>query len=123
MPWVAQSALDEMVALLRDVREGRLVRAGERRGVRKPSGAKKGVAPAVADQSRERSPAPSTADLPEQDAGLPDAIVAACAEFAFGEPDERERNMRMAHELFRAKKSPAEILQAIRRGADPELFV
>jgi hypothetical protein len=122
MPWVAQSALDEMVALLRDVREGRLVRAGERRGVRKPSGAKKGVAPAVADQSRERSPAPSTADLPTPP--LPDVILAVCEQYAFGDDPERERNQQLAQRMFAAHKTPNEIAEAIRRGVDPDtLFV
>lgn len=55
---------------------------------------------------------------------LPPAVVDACIFYAFDDLDERAANFRKAETLIRAGRSPKEVVQHIKQGAQiEELFI
>lgn len=55
---------------------------------------------------------------------LPDVVAEACIFYAFDDADERAANFRRAETLIRAGKSPKEVVQHIKQGAQIEgLFI
>ena len=94
MPWVPRDLYDEMLAALRASRAP--------------------VAVAVS-----AAPEPVPAEPVPAPIMLSPAVYDACVRFAFGDPNEKAANLRIAKSLMRDKVSDSEIVQAIKSGAMP----
>lgn len=107
MPFVPRALYDEMCALLRDQREGRLVRLE----------ARVGAGAAAADQTPERRgpSAPSAAAL---SAALPADVLQVCEEYSFGDREEFTANAARARKLLAAHRPVRDVVAAIRQGAN-----
>jgi hypothetical protein len=95
MPWVPRDLYDVMLAALRDRRAPCVVPA--------PAGA-----------------VPDEAALPvPQSVTLSPTVYDACVRFAFGDPNEKSANLRLAKVLMRDGIPERDILDAIKHGAAP----
>jgi hypothetical protein len=104
MPWVPQSVLDVLLAATRERVAAVAV-----------------PAPLVADTV----PTTTAPVVAAQDVlVMPPVVAEACVFYAFDDQDERAANFRRAEALIRAGKSPKEVVQHIKMGAQiEELFI
>jgi len=107
MPWVPQAVLDVLLAATRERVAAVAV-----------------PAPRVAD-TVPTTTAPAAPVVAAQDVlVMPPVVAEACVFYAFDDQDERAANFRRAEALMRAGKSPKEVVQHIKMGAQiEELFI
>jgi hypothetical protein len=96
MPWVPRDLYDEMLAALKDRRAPVVVPAP--------------AAPAPHEAAAFTLPLPLM---------LSPAVYDACVRFAFGDPNEKAANLRLAKMLMRDGIPDREILDAVKHGAAP----
>jgi hypothetical protein len=96
MPWVPRDLYDEMLAALKDRRAASVV-----------------PVPAVV------VPEPTAPEPAAPAVMLSPAVYAACVRYAFGDPNEKAANLRIAKSLMRDGVADRDILDAIRSGAAP----
>ena len=97
MPWVPRDLYDEMLAALKDRRAAVVV-------------------PAPAATAPVDVEPPFTLPPPLM---LSPAVYASCVRYAFGDPNEKAANLRIAKSLMRDGVPDAQILEAVRTGAAP----
>lgn len=95
MPWVPRDLYDEMLAALKDRRAPVVV-----------------PAPAVTVPDEAAIPLPPAFTLSP-------TVYDACVRFAFGDPNEKAANLRLAKVLMRDGIPDRDILDAIKHGAAP----
>ena len=102
MPWVPRDLYDELIATLRASRAPVVVPfAGTPEA---------NMTPVLGTQAGADTPAPIM---------LSPAVYASCVRYAFGDPNEKAANLRIAKSLMRDGVPDAQILEAIRTGAAP----
>jgi len=109
MPWVPQAVLDVLLAATRERVAAVAVSA-----------------PLVADTvPTTTAPVVAAPVVAAQDVlVMPPVVAEACVFYAFDDQDERAANFRRAEALIRAGKSPKEVVQHIKMGAQiEELFI
>jgi hypothetical protein len=96
MPWVPRDLYDEMLAALKDRRAAVVV-----------------PAPVVV------APEPAPVDPTPAPVMLTPAVYEACGRFAFGDPNEKAANLRVAKSLMRDGVVDRDIIAAIKSGNTP----